>query len=63
MKDFTFVWTILINISRKIYVYAAHPTVLAFMARDIISFNGIFSIFLTAGLIKLMVYLKSVTEY
>ena len=58
MKHFTVIWTMLINISRKSYVYAAHPAVLAFMARDIISFNGIFSIFSTAGLIKLMVYLR-----
>ena len=45
---------------QKIYVYAKYPRVVAFMARDndIVSFNGISSIFSSAGLIKLMMYLK-----
>ena len=37
---------------------ATHPTVIAFMVRDIMALNGIFNIFPVAGLIKRMVYLK-----
>ena len=44
--------------SWNVCVYNTHPTSVAFMARDIISFNGIFSMFSLARLIKLMVYLK-----
>ena len=35
-----------------------HPMVIAFMVRDIMTLDGIFSIFPLTGLIKLMVYLK-----
>ena len=58
MEDFSLVLTVVNKHSWKTYVYATHPTVVAFMARDIISFNGIFSIFSLAGLIKRIMYLK-----
>ena len=44
--------------SMKLYVYKTNPTVVTFMARDILSFSGIFSIFSVAGPIKRMLYLK-----
>ena len=34
---------------------ATHPTVVAFMVRDVIALKGIFSIFPLAGLLKVMV--------
>ena len=34
------------------------PTVIAFMVREIMTLNGIFSIFQLAGIIKFIVYLK-----
>ena len=57
MEDFSVAWTMVINIPGK-FMYMQCFYVLAFMSRDIISFNGIFSIFSLTGLIKLMVYLK-----
>ena len=42
----------------KTYVYATHPTVVAFIGRDIISFVGIFGIFSPAERIKFTVYIK-----
>ena len=35
-----------------------HPTVIAFMVRDVMSLKSIFSIFLLAGLIDFMVYFQ-----
>ena len=35
-----------------------HPTVIAFMVRDVMVLNGIFSIFPLAGLMKFMLYLQ-----
>ena len=58
MEDVIVVWTMFINIRGKVCVYRTHLTLVTFMARDIISFNGIFSMFSLARLIKLMVYLK-----
>ena len=40
------------------HLCTTHPTVIAFMVRDIIALNSISSIFPLAGLIKLMVYLQ-----
>ena len=39
-------------------VCTTHPTVIAFIVRDVMALNGIFSIFPVAALIKLMVYLQ-----
>ena len=55
-QDFLHVWTILTKI--KEILCTTHATVIAFMVRDVMELNGIFSIFRLAGLIKLMVYLQ-----
>ena len=58
MEDFSVVWTMAIKHAWEIYVYETHPTVVVFIAKDIISLNDIFSIFSLARLTKLMVHLK-----